>query len=159
MFIVLIIVFTLLLLGLLGSVIPGLPGPPVSFVAILILHFFTDIVFTNYFLWLWGVVVVLISLLDYILQAWGVKKFGGGSRATTGTFIGLFLGLLFSPIGLLAGPFLGAFVGALTEVKDDYGRAFKVAIGSFIGFVTGTLLKLVVGGVLMYYAIKYIWFL
>ena len=88
MFIVLIIVYPVAL-GLLGSVIPGLPGPPVSFVAILILHFFIDIVFTNSFLWLWGVLVVLISLLITFL-AWGVKKFGGGNRATTGTFVGLF---------------------------------------------------------------------
>ena len=96
-------------------------------------------------------------LLDYFMQVWGVKKFGGGRKAILGTFLGLFIGLLFQPIGLFVGPFIGAFIGALLEVQNDT-RALKVAIGSFIGFVTGTILKLVVSSVLLYYAIYNIYF-
>ena len=92
------------------------------------------------------------------MQVWGVKKFGGGRKAILGTFLGLFMGLLFPPVGLLIGPFIGAFIGALLEVQDDNTRALKVAIGSFIGFVTGTILKLVVSSVLLYYAIYNIYF-
>ena len=87
----------------------------------------------------------------------GVKKFGGGRKAILGTFLGLFIGLLFQPIGLFVGPFIGAFIGALFEVQNDT-RALKVAIGSFIGFVTGTILKLVISSVLFYYAIFNIYF-
>ena len=156
--IVIIIAFALLLLGILGSIIPGLPGPPISYLGVLLIHFFTGTQFSTYLLWTWGIVVVLVFVLDYTVQAWGVKKFGGGRRATIGTFAGLFAGLLFPPIGLLIGPFVGAFLGALSEVRGDNNRALKVAIGSFIGFLTGTLLKLGVSAVLLFYSIYNICF-
>lgn len=156
--VIFIIAFVLLVLGVLGSLIPGLPGPPLSFIGILLIHFFTGTHFSISFLLTWAFIVILVFLLDYFMQVWGVKKFGGGRKATIGTFLGLFVGFLFPPIGLLIGPFIGAFIGALLEVQDDNTRAFKVAIGSFIGFVTGTILKLVVSSVLLYYAIYNIYF-
>ena len=156
--VIFIIAFVLLVLGVLGSLIPGLPGPPLSFIGILLIHFFTGTHFSISFLLTWAFIVILVFLLDYFMQVWGVKKFGGGRKATIGTFLGLFVGFLFPPIGLLIEPFIGAFIGALLEVQDDNTRAFKVAIGSFIGFVTGTILKLVVSSVLLYYAIYNIYF-
>ena len=156
--VIFIIAFVLLILGLLGSIIPGLPGPPLSFIGILLIHFFTGTQFSTSFLLTWAVIVVLVFLLDYFMQVWGVKKFGGGRKAILGTFLGLFMGLLFPPVGLLIGPFIGAFIGALLEVQGDNTRALNVAIGSFIGFVTGTILKLVVSSVLLYYAIHNIYF-
>ncbi|PDH48965.1 MAG: hypothetical protein CND86_01210 [Bacteroidetes bacterium MED-G21] len=156
--VIFIIAFVLLILGLLGSMIPGLPGPPLSFIGILLIHFFTGTQFSTSFLLTWAVIVVLVFLLDYFMQVWGVKKFGGGRKAILGTFLGLFMGLLFPPVGLLIGPFIGAFIGALIEVQGDNTRALNVAIGSFIGFVTGTILKLVVSSVLLYYAIHNIYF-
>ena len=156
--VIFIIAFVLLILGLLGSIIPGLPGPPLSFIGILLIHFFTGTQFSTSFLLSWAVIVILVFLLDYFMQVWGVKKFGGGRKAILGTFLGLFMGLLFPPVGLLIGPFIGAFIGALLEVQDDNTRALKVAIGSFIGFVTVTILKLVVSSVLLYYAIYNIYF-
>ena len=156
--VIFIIAFVLLILGLLGSIIPGLPGPPLSFIGILLIHFFTGTQFSTSFLLTWAVIVILVFLLDYFMQVWGVKKFGGGRKAILGTFLGLFMGLLFPPVGLLIGPFIGAFIGALLEVQGDNTRALNVAIGSFIGFVTGTILKLVVSSVLLYYAIYNIYF-
>lgn len=156
--VVIIIAFLLLLIGIIGSVIPGLPGPPLSYLGVLLIHFFTKTQFSTKFLIVWGIVVAIVFVLDYTLQAWGVKKFGGGRKSTIGTFAGLFIGLLFPPIGLLVGPFVGAFVGALLEVKGDNNRALKVAIGSFIGFITGTALKLGVSAALLSYSIYYLWF-
>ena len=156
--VIFIIAFVLLILGLLGSIIPGLPGPPLSFIGILLIHFFTGTQFSTSFLLTWAVIVVLVFLLDYFMQVWGVKKFGGGRKAILGTFLGLFMGLLFPPVGLLIGPFIGAFIGALLEVQGDNTRALNVAIGSSIGFVTGTILKLVVSSMLLYYAIYNIYF-
>ena len=156
--VIFIIALILLVLGLLGSMIPGLPGPPLSFIGILLIHFFTGTQFSTSFLLTLAFIVILVFLLDYLMQVWGVKKFGGGRKATIGTFLGLFAGLIFPPIGLLIGPFIGAFIGALLEVQGDNTRALKVAIGSFIGFVTGTILKLVVSSVLLYYAIYNIYF-
>ena len=155
--VIFIIAFVLFILGILGSIIPGLPGPPLSFIGILRVHFFTSTQCSTSFLLSWAVIVILVFLLDYFMQVWGVKKFGGGRKAILGTFLGLFIGLLFQPIGLFVGPFIGAFIGALLEVQNDI-RALKVAIGSFIGFVTGTILKLVVSSVLLYYAIYNIYF-
>lgn len=151
--IIFIIAFSLLGLGVLGSMIPGLPGPPISFIGILLIHFFTGTKFSTFFLLACAVLVILVFLLDYLMQVWGVKKFGGGRKATSGTFLGLFIGLFFPPFGLLIGPFVGAFIGALSEVRDNKYRALKVAIGSFIGFVTGTLLKLSVSTFLLCYVI------
>ena len=156
--VIFIIAFVLLILGLLGSIIPGLPGPPLSFIGILLIHFFTGTQFSTSFLLSWAVIVILVFLLDYFMQVWSVKKFGGGRKAILGTFLGLFMGLLFLPVGLLIGPFCGAFIGALLEVRGDNNRALKVAIGSFVGFVTGTILKLVISSVLFYYAIYNIYF-
>ena len=95
---ILIIAFTLLLLGLLGSIIPGLPGPPISYLAVLLIHFFTGTHFSSSFLWTWAIIVAIVFVLDYTLQAWSVKKFGGGRKSTIGTFVGLFVGLLLSLI-------------------------------------------------------------
>ena len=156
--VIFIIAFVLLFLGLLGSMIPGLPGPPFSYIGILLIHFFTGSQFSTSFLLTWAVIVILVFLLDYFMQVWGVKKFGGGRKAILGTFLGLFLGLLFPPVGIFIGPFCGAFIGAFLEVRGDNNRAFKIAIGSFIGFVTGTILKLVISSVLFYYAINNIYF-
>ena len=156
--VIFIIAFVLLFLGLLGSMIPGLPGPPLSYIGILLIHFFAGTQFSTSFLLTWAVIVILVFLLDYFMQVWGVKKFGGGRKAIIGTFLGLFMGLFFPPIGLLLGPFFGAFIGALLEVRGDNNRALKVAVGSFIGFVTGTILKLVISSVLLYYAIYNIYF-
>lgn len=154
---VLIIALVLLLLGLLGSVIPGLPGPPISYTGILLIHFFTEIQFSSTFLWAWGIVVALVFILDYTLQSWGVAKFGGGRYSTIGTFIGLFVGLFVPPVGLLLGPFVGAFIGALVEVKGAHARALKVALGSLVGFVSGAVLKLSVSLALLFYSIYFIW--
>ena len=156
--VIFVIAFVLLFLGLLGSMIPGLPGPPLSYIGILLIHFFAGTQFSTSFLLTWAVIVILVFLLDYFMQVWGVKKFGGGRKAIIGTFLGLFMGLFFPPIGLLLGPFCGAFIGALLEVRGDNNRALKVAVGSFIGFVTGTILKLVISSVLFYYAIYNIYF-
>ena len=156
--VIFIIAFVLFILGILGSIIPGLPGPPLSFIGILLVHFFTSTQFSTSFLLSWAVIVNLVFLLDYFMQVWGVKKFGGGRKAILGTFLGLFLGLLFPPVGIFIGPFCGAFIGAFLEVRGDNNRAFKIAIGSFIGFVTGTILKLVISSVLFYYAINNIYF-
>lgn len=155
---VFILAFALFIIGLFGSIVPGIPGPPISYLAVLLIHFFTSTQFSASFLWTWAFIVAIVFVLDYTLQAWGVSKFGGGKKSTIGTFVGLFLGLFFPPLGLLVGPFIGAFVGALSEVKGDSSRAFKVAVGSFVGLVSGTLLKLSVSIALLSYSIYYIWF-
>ena len=156
--VIFIIALLLLFFGLLGSMMPGLPGPPLSFIGILLIHFFTGTQFSTSFLLIWAAIVIMVFLLDYFIQVWGVKKFGGGYKATIGTFLGFFAGLIFPPVGLIIGPFIGAFIGAFIEVKGNNIRALKVATGSIIGFVIGNILKFVVSSMLLYYAICNIYF-
>jgi uncharacterized protein YqgC (DUF456 family) len=136
------IVSILLLIGLIGCVIPALPGPPISFFGLLVFHFFTSFYIETDILWLLGVIVIAITFLDYWLQIYGVKKFGGGRKAINGTILGLVLGLLlFPPFGVIIGPFVGAFLGAKMEAKEDTNRAIKIALGALAGFLGGTVLK------------------
>ena len=144
-FIIIIIVILLLLIGLIGCIIPALPGPPISFSGLLVFHFFTSYNVEEDTLWLLAAVVVAITFLDYWLQVYGVKKFGGGKKAINGTILGLAFGLLlFPPFGVIIGPFVGAFLGAKMEAKEDTNRAIKIALGALVGFLGGTVLKFAV---------------
>ena len=143
-FIIIVIVILVLLIGLIGCIIPALPGPPISFSGLLLFHFFTSYNLEEDTLWLLAAVVVAITFLDYWLQVYGVKKFGGGRKAINGTIIGLVLGLFFLPFGVIIGPFVGAFLGAKMEAKEDTNRAIKIALGALAGFLGGTVLKFAV---------------
>ena len=150
---ILIIIFSiiLLILGVLGSILPVIPGPPLSFVGLLLLHVFTPFEMQKDYLLLFGFSAALITFLDYWLQVYSVKLFGGGRTSTIGVIIGIVLGLfIFPPIGVLVGPFLGAYIGAIIESDFDLLKSFKIAFGSLIGFLGGTILKFV-------YSIVVIW--
>lgn len=148
---IIIIGVILLFVGLIGSVIPAIPGPPLSYVAILLLSLFTSKEVSDDFLVTWAGVVIAVTALDYWLQVYAVKKFGGKKKAINGTLIGLVVGL-FAPItfGFIIGPFVGAFVGAYLEEKDDLAKVLVIALGALAGFLSGTILKLAVSGYLAY---------
>lgn len=150
--IVLIIIgIILILIGFAGCIIPGIPGPPIAYLGLLIQVFKTENPFTTKFLIIWALIMVAVSALDYIVPVIGTKKFGGSRRGVIGSIIGLFAGIFFfPPIGLIIGPFLGAFIGELTGGKETES-ALKAGFGSFIGFITGVALKLVVTGLMTYY--------
>jgi hypothetical protein len=141
----------LILLGLIGCILPILPGPPLSFGGLLILHY-TKWGSINGDLLLWlGIAAGLATLLDYILPVWATKKFGGSKRGVWGATIGLIIGIFFfPPIGLIVGPFVGAFIGEISS-NQNQSKALNSAIGSFIGFLMGTGLKFAVSGVITYY--------
>ena len=129
--------FLFVMLGLIGSFLPVLPGPLTSWLGLLILYF-TSIVPMNYtFLGITLAIAILIWILDYIIPAIGTKRFGGSKYGVYGTTIGLLIGL-FSPIpfGILLGAFLGAFIGEMLHDKTNTKRAFKASIGSLLGLIT-----------------------
>ena len=143
--IILIIVAALfMVLGLIGSFLPVLPGPLTSWIGLLIMHLTDAIPMDNSFVIITLIIAVLIWILDYIIPAIGTKQFGGTKYGMIGTSIGLVVGLL-SPIpgGIIIGPFVGALIGELLN-KSDSGVALKAAFGSFIGFLTSTFIKFVV---------------
>jgi uncharacterized protein YqgC (DUF456 family) len=138
----------LLLLGILGAILPVLPGPPLNYAALLLLHFTERYQFSLRFLLVWAVVTIVVSLLDYVIPIWGTKKFGGSKRGIWGSVIGLVAGILFfPPWGILIGPVVGAVVGEFTAGKSQR-EALRSGLGSFVGFVAGTLLKLIVSGMM-----------
>ncbi len=147
-----IIGFILLFLGLAGSIIPALPGPPLCFVALLFQQFKSTPAFSATFLWLWAFAIVILLVLDFVTPLYGTRKWGGSTYGIWGSTIGLFIGMWFGPIGILIGPFLGAFIGEVLANKSLH-QAWKAALGSFIGFLVGTLLKLIACFVMTYYFI------
>lgn len=143
--IILIIIAALfMLLGIMGSFLPVLPGPITSWFGLLIAHFTDAVPMNKSFLIITLVIAIAIWVLDYIIPAIGTKRFGGTKYGVIGTTIGLIVGL-FAPIpgGIIIGPFVGALIGELIN-KNDTKTATKAAFGSFIGFLTSTFIKFVV---------------
>lgn len=133
-----------MILGIVGSFLPILPGPLTSWIGLLIFHL-TDVVPMNLtFLIITLIVALLIWVLDYIIPAMGTKRFGGSKAGMIGTSLGLIIGLL-SPIpgGIIIGPFVGALIGELIN-KSEFDKAVKAAFGSFIGFLASTFVKFIV---------------
>ena len=140
----LIVGFVLMILGLIGSFLPVLPGVPLSWLGLLLLYF-TEKIQSNY--WVLGItliITIIVTILDYVIPAKGTKKFGGTKYGIWGTNIGLILGLFFPPIGFIVGPFVGAFVGEILNNSSDTNGALKAATGSFIGFLVSTFMKFMV---------------
>ncbi|WP_290628587.1 DUF456 domain-containing protein, partial [Altibacter sp.] len=138
----LIIGFLLMFVGIAGSLLPVIPGTPVSWLGLLVLYLAPSMTFDWLFIILTGVVAIGIYILDYIIPAIGTKKFGGSKAGAWGTTIGLLIGIIAPiPFGILIGPFVGALIGEMAFNKTKGKPAFKAAIGSFIGFLASTFLK------------------
>ena len=138
--------FILMLVGILGSFLPVLPGPPISWIGLLLLYL-TKAVPDDW--WLLGITLVFaiaVFILDYIIPAVGTKKFGGSKAGIAGTIVGLLVAIIFpvlGPFGIIVWPFVGALVGELIN-KADQKTALKAAFGSFLGFLTGTFMKFLI---------------
>ena len=137
--------FILMILGIIGSFLPVLPGPPMSWFGILLLYFTTVVPFDYWILGITFFIATIITILDYIIPAIGTKKFGGTKYGMWGSTIGLIVGLIFPiPLGFIFGAIFGAFIGELLYDSKDTKRATKAALGSFYGLLTSTFLKLIV---------------
>ncbi|MBE9489633.1 MAG: DUF456 domain-containing protein [Bacteroidetes bacterium] len=135
----------LCLVGIIGSVIPVIPGPPFGWVGLLLLEL-TDAIPNNYwFLGITFVIAIGIFILDYFMPAISTKKFGGSKAGAIGAIVGLIVGLLAPiPFGFLIGPFIGAFIGEIAFNKSESKQALKAAFGSFLGFIASAFMKLLV---------------
>jgi uncharacterized protein len=140
----------IMLVGLAGCILPFLPGPPLCFIALLLQQLKEEPPFTSKFLWIWAAITIIITVLDYVIPLYGTKRFGGTRYGIWGCTIGLVAGLWLGPVGIVIGPFLGAFIGEMIA-NSNSNQAFKAALGSFVGFLFGTLLKLIVCFVMGYY--------
>jgi uncharacterized protein YqgC (DUF456 family) len=143
--ILLILGFIFLIIGILGAILPVLPGPPLSWIGLLMIYL-TSIVPINYtLLGITLFIALLITILDYIIPAWGTKKFGGSKFGVYGTTLGLIIGLFIPiPFGIIIGAFFGAFIGELYNERRNTQKAIKASFGSVIGFFLSTGLKILV---------------
>ena len=143
----------LMIIGIIGCLVPVLPGPPLSFIGLLILHFTEFAEFRINLLIILGVIAVFVAVFDYVVPIWGTKKFGGTKYGIRGATVGLLIGLFFGPPGIIIGPFIGAVVGELIY-KDDFRYAMRAGFGSLIGFMAGIGLKLATSLIITFYFIR-----
>lgn len=136
----------LMITGVFGSFLPVLPGPPFSWLGLLVLYLTSAVPNNWWFLGITLVIALIVFAMDYVIPAVGTRKFGGSRAGMIGTTIGLLVAILFPVLGIfgiIIWPFVGALIGELIN-KADQKTALKAAFGSFIGFLTGTFLKFVV---------------
>ena len=137
-------------LGIAGSILPGLPGTPVSWVGLLLLYIWGPEEMALKTLVIWGIVVAIVSVIDYIVPMYFTKLTGGSRYAERGALVGLLAGIILTPVGMILGSFLGAFLFELYYTRKGAGQALKAAIGSFLGFITGTGLKTIVSVLILW---------
>ena len=148
-------------LGIAGSILPGLPGTPLSWIGMLILYIWGSGTngagepMSTSTLLIWGVVVVVVSVIDYIVPMYFTKVTGGSKYAERGALIGLIAGIILTPVGMIAGSFLGAFLAEMIYAQKDPGSSLKAAVGSFIGFIAGTGIKTIASVLIMWQIIVF----
>ena len=134
----------LMVVGILGSFLPVLPGVPISWVGLLVLHLAPSVPMNYWFLGVTFIVAALIYALNWIIPAIGTKRFGGSRSGMIGATIGLVVGIIAPvPLGIIIGPFIGAFIGEVIN-KSDRRSALKAAFGSFIGFLASSFMEFIV---------------
>ncbi len=138
------------IIGIAGSILPGLPGTPISWVGLLLLFLWGPEEMQVKTLIVWGIVVAIVSVVDYIVPMYFTKVTGGSKYAERGAIIGLFAGIILTPIGMILGSFLGAFLFELYYTRQGAIQALKAAFGSFLGFITGTGLKTIVSVIILW---------
>ena len=147
----------LMLVGILGSFLPMLPGIPVSWAGLLLLHL-TPVIPMNYtFLGITLLVTIIIFALQYAIPALGTKYLGGSKRGMYGATIGLVAGIFIPiPFAILIAPFVGAYLGEILN-KADSRTALKAASGSFIGLLASTFMEFIVTGIFLLLFIYKLW--
>jgi len=153
-YLLLVLAILLMIIGLIGCVLPILPGPPVSFLGLLVLQFTHFAGFTLNFMLLMGFIALLVTLLDYMVPIWGTKKMGGSKAGIWGATIGMIIGIFFfPPVGLILGPLIGAVTAELIR-GEEFNKSFRSGMGSLLGFMMGVGLKLITSFVMTYYFIR-----
>ena len=157
--IVLIIIGILcMIVGLVGCIVPVLPGVPIAYVGLWVLHFTDKVQFSWGFLLIWGIVTVVVQVIDTVVPVWGTKMMGGSKAGVWGSTIGLVIGLFYGIWGIILGPFIGAVIGELIAQRKKGIKSFKQALkagsGAFVGLMTGIVLKLITVGIMCFFFVK-----
>ena len=150
------------IIGIAGSILPGLPGPPVSWLGLMILYFWghgadkAGEPMSTAFLLIWLAVTVVVCIVDYVVPAYFTRVTGGSKVAGRGAIVGLIAGMFIPPVGIILGTLGGAFLAEFLVSRKDGWQSAKSAIGALLGFLCGTGIKLMASGLMMYYIIVYL---
>jgi uncharacterized protein YqgC (DUF456 family) len=148
----------LMLLGLAGSILPILPGPPLSFIGLFLLallkHFSPPLTLTVVVIL--AIVTILVIVMDYIIPLLGAKRYGASKWGVWGSVLGMAIGIFWSPFGMLAGAFIGAVVAEWLVGKRK-GEALRAGWGVVMGTLFATILRLGVSGMMTYYFVLALW--
>ena len=147
----------LIIIGLVGSVLPVLPGVPLSWAGLLALHMTPGIPINYWFLGVTLIIAVVIYLLNLFIPAMGTKKYGGSKKGMIGATIGLIVGMLSPiPFGLIIGTFIGAFLGEIIN-KSNSKSAIRAAYGSFLGLLASSFMEFLVAFAFLILYIYKVW--
>ncbi|NIM89801.1 MAG: DUF456 family protein [Candidatus Aminicenantes bacterium] len=155
MIVLIIIGFIFIIVGLIGCIVPGVPGPPFSFLALVLMSVAKGWEpFSLNFLIIMALITIVVTALDYVVPAAGAKKFGASRYGFWGAVIGMLVGIIFfPPLGMIIGAFLGAIIGEMVVGKTS-PEALKAGWGVFVGIMFGMIIKLIASGVMTFYFIK-----
>jgi len=141
--------------GIIGCIIPAIPGPPLNYTALLLLYLYDSEAFSPTFLIITAIITIIITFIDYLLPIFGAKKYGVSKYGIWGSVIGMIFGIFFfPPFGMIFGLFIGAFVGEILFGKEQ-SEALKAGFISFVLSLTGIVIKLGVSIILTFYFIGY----
>ncbi|NNG27523.1 MAG: DUF456 domain-containing protein [Ignavibacteriaceae bacterium] len=141
------------IVGLIGCIIPAIPGPPLNFISLLILELAIEDAFSMEFYIIWGVITIVVTVLDYVLPLLGAKAYRASGYGIWCSIIGMIIGtIFFPPFGMILGLLVGAIVGELLAGKEG-SEALKVGSVTFITSLLMIVVKLAVSGVMTYYFI------
>ena len=133
----------LIIVGVIGAVVPALPGPPLGYVGLLLLQLTDKVQFSVSFLVGWGIATLAVTILDFYLPIWTTKKIGGSKAGINGSIIGMIVGIIFTPIGMILGTLLGAIVGELVGGASG-DKAIRSGFATFIGTMLSIGIKLII---------------
>lgn len=142
----------LVVVSVIGSVMPGLPGPPLGYIGLLLLNMTDKVQHSTTFFVVWGVVVLVVSVLDYYIPIRMTRGLGGSSYGVKGSVIGMLAGMIFTPIGVILGTLAGAVIGEMMG-GSDFRNALRSGFGAFVGTMLSTGIKLVVSIMFVIYYI------
>lgn len=136
----------LLILGIVGTILPILPGLVLSLAGLLIYKYGAEADLSMIYIWAFVILTVASVILSYAIPAKTTQKYGGTRWGSIGSVIGTIIGMFIPiPLGFLVGMFAGVFIGELLHDNKDMKKALKSTKGAFIGFIYGTGFSFVVG--------------
>lgn len=145
-----------LLAGLIGCVIPVLPGPILGYASLIIVSLgFGWTVFPPGTLIALAVLTVVATVLDYLIPALMGKKYGASRAGTVGSVLGMLAGMvLFPPFGIIIGAFIGAVVGELAIDRTKTKESMRVGFGVVLGTLLNMLVKLSLTGIIAFFFVS-----